>query len=366
MIIHQVREIVPKPSYFARNKLFCLVSLDHSYNKPNRFNNSMGATKSHFNDLSWLKPKNCEEFPLLKTEKILTKSVISPKSLIWTFIHNNLKTEFHFFSSRILTPKINQRSSPVFLDTGTAACEALTTRSRHHRCRLYSRRVTHRGTPEDRLPAASSQNHATECSSSWAQAADAWMFRRFLLLTHKPAPFIKDHPPSRKMTSMHNCKLGRGTATSGGKGQFRTGEQSSRTRLDVTLVAQHRSGRETEGGRRRELVQARAHTPAREPGGRRHTAKFCNFWQSLLLLPHHSLPVERWDLKAAKTTKKSNTSSFSLSAFLLYEQTWRKREIQGKQQEGVVILWQRLVPVVCTSLEDKNKWKALKEQHVVI
>lgn len=134
-------------SYFARNKLFCSVSLDHSYNKPNRFNDSVDVTKSNCNDLSWLKPKKHEEFPLLKTEKILTKFVLSQKSLIWTFIHNNLKTGFHLFSignwwsSRILTPKINQHSSPVFLDTGTCGCELLTAWSTHHCCQLYSGRV---------------------------------------------------------------------------------------------------------------------------------------------------------------------------------------------------------------------------------
>lgn len=58
-------------------------------------------------------------------------------------------------------------------------------------------------------------------------------------------PLSKIIVPPGKITSMHNCKLGRGTATSGGKGQLSTREQRSGTRREVTPVAQHWSGRET-------------------------------------------------------------------------------------------------------------------------
>lgn len=146
------------------------------------------------------------------------------------------------------------------------------------------------------------------------------MSGRFLLLQHKPAPFIKDHPPSRKITSMHNCKLGRGTATSGGKGQLSAGEQRSGTRLEVTPVAQHWWGRET-GWEEAGAGPGESTHPSHRALGTAAHHHTLQLRQSLLLLPHHSLPLERWNLRAAKTTKKSKTSSFSLSAFLLYEQT---------------------------------------------
>jgi len=84
---------------------------------------------------------------LLKTEKILTKSVVPQKSLIWTSIYKHLKIGFHLFSSgtwwssRILTPKINQHSSPALLDTGTCSCEPLTVQSTRHCCWHYSRKA---------------------------------------------------------------------------------------------------------------------------------------------------------------------------------------------------------------------------------
>lgn len=115
-----------------------------------------------------------------------------------------------------------------------------------------SRAVTRCGTREETVPPASLQNPVTEHTSSWPWVVDAWTSRRFLLLPHWPALFIKDHPPSSKSNSVHKWKLSRGTAVWGGKWQFREAQekQRSRRRLEVTLMAQHPSERETSSRRR--------------------------------------------------------------------------------------------------------------------
>lgn len=101
---------------------------------------SMDVTKSNCDDQSWIKPKKkkYEEFLLKKTESILIKYVISKKIPRLVLYPQQSETGFHLFSrgscwpNRILTPQVNQHSSPVFLDTGTH--ELLTARSTCDRC----------------------------------------------------------------------------------------------------------------------------------------------------------------------------------------------------------------------------------------
>lgn len=103
-----------------------------------------------------------------------------------------------------------------------------------------------------------------------------------------------------------------------------------------SLAAQHQSGRETGSGRRQAEwpggVGESTH-PTQGQQGWRHTAKFCNFWQALVLLPHCLLPLKRWDFKATRTThKKTKNSSKNFPFFFSLNKLEEKdlRETAGR------------------------------------
>lgn len=177
--------------------------------------------------------------------------------------------------------------------------------------------VTHCRTQEERLPATSLQSCVTVRTSSWAWAVDASTRSLYQSLL--------------SLNSIHKWKLSRGPKIWGRKWRFKEAQGKQRNRMKVTLVDQHQSGREISGGKRQAKwpgLGESTHCPAsREPQGWWHTTKFCNSWQSLVLLPHRSLrKIALKSIYRKNENKKSKNSRFSLSFFFFwYEQTWRKR-----------------------------------------
>lgn len=223
--------------------------------------------------------KKHEEFPSLKTEKILTKYVTSQKSLIWTFIHNNLKTGFHLFwssnwwSSRILTPRINQHSSPIFLDTGSCSREFLTARNTHHCCKHHSRtapaqwRAAGRQRRRSRLhpcktlspsapPAERGRPTLERPEGSCSYLTDPLSLSKTTLPPAKATACTNESWAEGARFEAENDSLEKHRGSRGAGGDWRSPSWPSTGRKGQPAVG---------GGRPRDLVSERAHTPPREP-----------------------------------------------------------------------------------------------------
>lgn len=193
--------------------------------------------------------------------------------------------------------QINKHFSPVFLDTGACDSKILSAQSTHPCRQHYSRKA-----PAGWCAAGQGRTLlGTSLEHSLTEAPPAneggQISRRFLLLLHRRTALL-----SETSTAHINENWAGGALL-----REAQGKQRIRMVLEVTCAAQHQWGRETGSGRRKAEYPAgvgESTHPTQGQQGWWHTTKFCNFWQSLVLLPHCLLPLKRWNFKATRTTHK--------------------------------------------------------------